>query len=1166
MALSQYHGDRKPLALRVTSAFVIFTFLITQSDLRLASAFSAPASPTDIAVTQNSLQDSKEDIHYMQDPNAWQWDSKSISPAEAPVGQATQKAAQAAAPPIPSSIFEKNQTPLSHAEGEAVETIRDGKIRYTYANQSYFEVYSEDEDDLRLKGKISEIGDFTNPDNPNQLEVRKFYYLEDKADRAIVRIVTENPGRLPTYQIFDDLGGQIKNLRESGVIVNGKFLAHSIYDAAAGRAIFHDLLNAYFEVVHEMTADYKIGRLLEYQNREGDKNAHLQFLYDDTKQRVTSINWETEVYSIYEFVEGKAGRLLEFGVVAPEILSPAQLNIRYSVEISEFERTGESMSVYVFRDPKHPDDFLIRERLAAAGIGRILRWRSYEGDPVDLEYFYDKDKATGIEVVTVFNYIEGTYLKMEFDKDADRDGDGLLDNPGKVIEAGIISKGVQRELKTILKRQNNQFEIVSNDGTVRLYEASVDNQIGRLLRLRGPPSGDPNQFVDVIYQYDGSTNTRIAYDLTHKTYSLTTFENTGAGQILETGTFTISSDGSYLRTKTTESTLSGETIRFSYDAIESRSFDYAYAILEEGKPAAVIVDRLSPDDIRKLLALPFEVGITVMNGRVVLFASSEGQEIRMMAAVKTLIEGADLIAHTHPENSTPLQHGPSQQDIQAASPERIEYVLTSEGVFAFNGDGKQSSKKDFSEFSNILQAAGSHWKEDDQKGEMLARLKLQQFISSMDLLAGAIEEEITEFRAGDLSADQEQAVTIGKEVLKAQLGLSDVQAADIATKEVRNTPAANVFLISLDYQNTTYDFSVNITDGSAILLKIKTAAEIREFDNQGRLTQIMNMTDTTLRIYEGYDDIAKRYTVKFFTTLAPTQASPYIASTFSYGPDNQAVTGDDVLLRTETVQPDGIQVEDFDAQGRLVKRTQGSTVTTFSYNDTAKTYAITSGSTVQTLTYGVDNQPGTNDDVLLKEEERDENDDQITREFDTNGNIVRVLNETQGTSTNYSYPSAGQVLIKESDGTYTIAEYDSANRRIGRALSNGAVKNDGSLEQEESFEYTMPGRVIVKGKNSTYRIMSLKSNGSFDRVEEEGKIKDDGSLNRGEATVFDWVTIPGKVVEKNLKTDTYQIISFKSDGTFDRVEEEGKIKDDGTVNRSEATVFDWVTVPGKVVE
>src|SRR3989338_3827929 len=181
MSFSQYHGESKPLSLRVVSAFVIFTFLITQSDLRLASAFSGPALPAGSAVTQNSFQDSEhEDIHYMQDPNDWQWDSKAISPAEAPVGQVAQKAAQSTAPPIPSSIFEKNQTPLSQAEGEAIENKgqdEEGRqtIRYTYANQSYFEVYAETEDS-RLKSKIYKIGDFTNPNNANQLEVRKFYY------------------------------------------------------------------------------------------------------------------------------------------------------------------------------------------------------------------------------------------------------------------------------------------------------------------------------------------------------------------------------------------------------------------------------------------------------------------------------------------------------------------------------------------------------------------------------------------------------------------------------------------------------------------------------------------------------------------------------------------------------------------------------------------------------------------------------------------------------------------------------------------------------------------------------------------------------------------------------------------------------------------------------
>ncbi|MBI3307023.1 MAG: RHS repeat protein, partial [Candidatus Omnitrophica bacterium] len=1024
MTLNDYQRENKPLGLKVTSVLVIISFLVTQTDLRLAYGMSPAVSPVNIAGSKDAVKQDHDDIHYMDNLNGWQWDDKTLSPAETLEQASTQQAGnQPAQPPVPSAIFDKTQAaPLSRAEGEAVESEgnADGRktTRYTYKNQSYFEVYADDE---KLKGKISAIGDFTNADHPDQIEARKFFYLEsgDANQLRSVRIVTQNPNQVDTYQIFRETdAGEITYLLESGVVANGNFIKLSIYDQAAHRATFYDPLDANFKLVSQLSDNFQVGRVLEYRNQEGSELVHLEFHYDDAAGHVTSINWIDQVYSVYEYHEGFVGNLLELGITDATQTDPStRFKTVYSVELSQFQRGDEQISVYAFFDPSHPDDLLIRERLPEQGIGRILRWRGRNNaaNAVDLEYFYDRDKTTGTNIITVFNYLEGTYLKMELASDADQDNDGLIDNLGKLLEAGVLSKGIH-QLQTILTRKDETFEIISNDGSIRLYEALFDDQIGRILRLRGPPSGGPNQSLNVVYQYDDLVKTRIAYDLVSKQYAITSFGDSEAGPILETGVFTIAEDGSYLRTKTT--TLEPAVTGFTYDSTEARSFDYAFSILEEGRPAAVIVNSLTSDDLGRLLTLSSEVGILVMNGRIVLFTSGAGQEIRVLEAVQKLLDGADLVAHTHPASSTPLQNGPSQGDIEAASG-KLEYVITSKGVFAYNQEGQKDGIKDFSAMGSLLQDARGLWKGTDNEGEVLARLKLQQFISSMDILEGAEREETEQFRSGETTPQQDQAIALAKDTLQDQLRLADTELQNITVQNVQNTAAADVFTVSLDYQNIAYEFSANITANTTALLKITTASEIREFNAQGRLSKITDIAANQVTVFQ-YNDSTRQYTETAGTTIR----------TFSYGNDQSPLTQDDVFLALENVNQAGDVIrQELDLQTRVVKLTNvtKNTVTTYEYNDVSRQYVVTEGSSIQTFSYGNDSTALTSDDRLLNITSVNAQGETLFQEFDNEGRVARITNRSKNTITVFVYNNAAKTYTVTTGTTEQTLAYGADN-------------------------------------------------------------------------------------------------------------------------------------------
>ncbi|MBN1688122.1 MAG: hypothetical protein JW893_03405, partial [Candidatus Omnitrophica bacterium] len=113
------------------------------------------------------------------------------------------------------------------------------------------------------------------------------------------------------------------------------------------------------------------------------------------------------------------------------------------------------------------------------------------------------------------------------------------------------------------------------------------------------------------------------------------------------------------------------------------SYDEAQAYLTPDYAAAVIVEELSKDDLADLMKKEIEVGLAVIEGKIVIFTSGTEGEIRVNPIVKELLSEAELVAHTHPFGH---REEPSLSDILAAG-EGDEYLISEAGVYAYNREG-----------------------------------------------------------------------------------------------------------------------------------------------------------------------------------------------------------------------------------------------------------------------------------------------------------------------------------------------------------------------------------------------------------------------------------------------------------------------------------------------
>ncbi len=175
---------------------------------------------------------------------------------------------------------------------------------------------------------------------------------------------------------------------------------------------------------------------------------------------------------------------------------------------------------------------------------------------------------------------------------------------------------------------------------------------------------------------------------------------------------------------------------------ERKSFEEAFAELRPEYASAVILESLSEENVRQLLALDFETAIVILAGEIVLLTSGSEDEILTNKPAARILESAAFTSHTHPRSGH--MEGPSPVDLKNASGR--EYVLTDRSVYAYDSFGSEEVTLDlyFEEFEVALKAERERY----HQNSMMARQQLNRFIKEMDLLNASQLGRLS-FRASD---------------------------------------------------------------------------------------------------------------------------------------------------------------------------------------------------------------------------------------------------------------------------------------------------------------------------------------------------------------------------------------------------------------------------------
>ncbi|MFA7255058.1 MAG: hypothetical protein WC133_03040, partial [Candidatus Omnitrophota bacterium] len=181
------------------------------------------------------------------------------------------------------------------------------------------------------------------------------------------------------------------------------------------------------------------------------------------------------------------------------------------------------------------------------------------------------------------------------------------------------------------------------------------------------------------------------------------------------------------------------SVQTARDAMEY-SFDQAADYLTLDYAAAVIVRDVTAEDLRSLVQLDVEVGIAVIRGKAVFFTSGSSEELRANIAAQTLLQESPIIVHTHPAGE---RTQPSLSDFSLAG-ETVEYLLSEDGVYAYNRDGLISEQPlTEEELADLLRTAQS-----PEASSVEARAILNNFISEIDEY-NSQQEQTPVFRSAD---------------------------------------------------------------------------------------------------------------------------------------------------------------------------------------------------------------------------------------------------------------------------------------------------------------------------------------------------------------------------------------------------------------------------------
>jgi hypothetical protein len=163
-------------------------------------------------------------------------------------------------------------------------------------------------------------------------------------------------------------------------------------------------------------------------------------------------------------------------------------------------------------------------------------------------------------------------------------------------------------------------------------------------------------------------------------------------------------------------------VQTEYDGTEY-SFDDAVAQLSPDYASAVVVQTLTAENLRQLNSLDIEVGIAVIRGKIVMFTTGSSEDLRTNTVAQSILDESPIFIHSHPQSTLSM---PSALDMEIAGA-TTEYLLSGDGVYAYNSDGILSSALTEEDLVGLLEV---NHVPDASSTE--AREVLNEFIAAID--------------------------------------------------------------------------------------------------------------------------------------------------------------------------------------------------------------------------------------------------------------------------------------------------------------------------------------------------------------------------------------------------------------------------------------------------
>lgn len=295
--------------------------------------------------------------------------------------------------------------------------------------------------------------------------------------------------RYQSYELKQD--GLLGRLIEIGNLSGGQFVRERIYDYSARTVVLYNPKNIFEKRIYELLESGEPGRPVQYRGRthSGDL-INIRFFYQ--AGHVICVHMKNMSFSVYEFKDGVLGRLVEVGT-ARTISKAGKIERRHRVSISEIERKGVKLPVYIFHEENGTK--ITRERIggnpyALGAMGRVLRFVSKE---TDLEYFYEEAVLGRSAKVKVLNHLLGESLIFEV---APRD---LDENAGHLKRASDgprtpLTKAVFISFPMFAKESSESIGAPSESESLPIYRRLNEEVLIWEKLLRGPPFFNRNHF------------------------------------------------------------------------------------------------------------------------------------------------------------------------------------------------------------------------------------------------------------------------------------------------------------------------------------------------------------------------------------------------------------------------------------------------------------------------------------------------------------------------------------------------------------------------------------------------------------------------------------------------------------------------------------------------